>query len=88
MPAIGETIAGYEGVGWEGIGAPANTPPDIVARLNKEVNAALADLAFKGRLAELGSEPFATSPAEFGKFIVDYTDKWANTIRAANIRPE
>jgi len=88
VPAIGETIAGYEGVGWEGIGAPANTPPDIVARLNKEVNAALADLAFKGRLAELGSEPFATSPAEFGKFIVDYTDKWANTIRAANIKSE
>jgi tripartite-type tricarboxylate transporter receptor subunit TctC len=88
VPAIGETVAGYEGIGWEGIGAPANTPPDIIARLNKEVNAALADPAFRARLAELGSEPFATSPAEFGKFIVDYTNKWAKVIRAANIKPE
>jgi tripartite-type tricarboxylate transporter receptor subunit TctC len=88
VPAIGETVAGYEGIGWEGIGAPANTPPDIIARLNKEVNAALADPAFRARLAELGSEPFATSPAEFCKFIVDYTKKWAKVIRAANIKPE
>jgi tripartite-type tricarboxylate transporter receptor subunit TctC len=88
VPAIGETVAGYEGIGWEGIGAPANTPPDIIARLNKEVNAALADPAFRARLAELGSEPFATSPAEFCKFIVDYTNKWAKVIRTANIKPE
>jgi tripartite-type tricarboxylate transporter receptor subunit TctC len=88
VPAIGEFVAGYEGVGWEGIGAPANTPADIVALLNKEVNTALADPAFKTRLAELGSEPFATSPAEFGKFIADYTEKWRKVIRAANIKPE
>ena len=88
VPAIGEFVPGYEGVGWEGIGAPARTPPEIVAILNKQVNAALADPAFKARLAELGSEPLALSPAEFGKFIVEYTAKWAKVIRAANIKAE
>ena len=88
VPAIGEFVPGYEGVGWEGIGAPAKTPPEIVAILNKQVNAALADPAFKARLADLGSEPLAMSPAEFGKFIVEYTAKWAKVIRAANIKAE
>jgi tripartite-type tricarboxylate transporter receptor subunit TctC len=88
VPAIGEFVAGYEGVGWEGIGGPANTPANVVAIINKEVNAALADPAFTVRLAELGSEPFATSPAEFGKFIAGYTDKWGKVIRAANIKAE
>jgi tripartite-type tricarboxylate transporter receptor subunit TctC len=88
VPAIGEFVPGYEGVGWEGLGAPAKTPPEIVAVLNKEVNAALADPGFKARLAELGSEPFAGTPAEFGAFIADYTAKWAKVIRAANIKPE
>jgi tripartite-type tricarboxylate transporter receptor subunit TctC len=88
VPAIGEFVAGYEGVGWEGIGAPANTPPEIISVLNKQVNAALADPAFKARLAELGSEPFATTPAEFGTFIAGYTAKWAEVIRAANIKAE
>ena len=71
-----------------GIGAPAKTPPEIIAILNKQVNAALADPTFKARLADLGVEPFANSPAEFGKFIAEYTEKWGKVIRAANIKPE
>jgi tripartite-type tricarboxylate transporter receptor subunit TctC len=88
IPAIGEFVPGYEGVGWEGLGAPAKTSPEIIAILNSEVNAALADPAFKAHLTELGSEAFATSPAEFGKFIGDYTAKWAKVIRAAGIKAE
>ena len=65
-----------------------NTPPEIIAILNTQVNAALADATFKARLVDLGLEPFANSPAEFGKFIVGYTEKWAKVIRAANIKPE
>jgi Tripartite tricarboxylate transporter family receptor len=72
VPAIGDFVPGYEATNWEGIGAPANTPPDIIAILNKQVNAALADTTFKGRLVDLGGEPFASSPTDFGKFIVEY----------------
>ena len=88
VPTIGEFLPGYEAAGWVGLGAPANTPPEIIAILNTEVNAALADSKFKARLAELGVEPFASSPAEFGKFIVEYTERWAKVIRAANIKAE
>jgi tripartite-type tricarboxylate transporter receptor subunit TctC len=88
VPAIGEFVPGYEATAWEGIGAPANTPPEIVTTLNEQVNAALADSTFKARLVDLGMEPFTSSPAEFGKFIVDYTEKWGRVIRAANIKPE
>jgi len=88
VPAIGDFVPGYEATNWEGIGAPANTPPEIIAILNKEVNAALVDPAFKARLVELGGEPFPGSPSEFGKFIVEYTEKWAKVIRAAGIKPE
>ena len=88
VPPIGDFVPGYEASGWDGIGAPANTPPEIIAILNKEVNAALADPTFKARLVDLGVEPFANSPAEFGKFIVEYTEKWAKVIRAANIKAE
>jgi tripartite-type tricarboxylate transporter receptor subunit TctC len=88
VPIIGEFVPGYEGGGWVGIGAPANTPPEIIAILSNQVNAALADPTFKARLVDLGMEPFANSPAEFGKFIADYTEKWGKVIRAANIKPE
>jgi tripartite-type tricarboxylate transporter receptor subunit TctC len=88
VPIIGEFVPGYEAAGWVGIGAPANTPPEIIAILNKQVNAALADATFKARLVDLGMEPFATSPAEFGKFIVEYTERWGKVIRAADIKPE
>jgi tripartite-type tricarboxylate transporter receptor subunit TctC len=88
VPPIGDAVPGYEASGWDGIGAPANTPPEIVSILNKEVNAALADATFKARLADLGADPFANSPAEFGKFIGEYIEKWGKVIRAANIKAE
>ena len=88
VPPISDFLPGYEASSWDGIGAPANTPLEIVGILNKQVNAALADPTFKARLADLGAEPFAGSPAEFGKFIVDYTEKWGKVIRAAGIKAE
>jgi len=88
VPTVGEFIPDYEAAGWVGLGAPANTAPEIIAILNRQVNAALADPTFKARLVDLGLEPYATSPAEFGKFIVDYTEKWGKVIRDANIKPE
>jgi tripartite-type tricarboxylate transporter receptor subunit TctC len=88
VPTVGEFVPGYEATGWQGIGAPRNTPPEFIEILNREVNAALADPEFKARLTDLGFEPFANSPAEFGKFIVDYTQKWATVIRAAGIKAE
>lgn len=88
VPPIGNSVPGYDASSWDGIGAPANTPPEIIAILNKEVNAALADPAFKKRLADLGAEPFAGSPAEFGKFVVEYTEKWRKVIWTAGIKAE
>ena len=88
VPAIGDFVPGYEATNWEGIGAPANTPREIIAILNKHVNAVLADTKFKARLVDLGGEPFASSPTDFGKYIVAYTEKWAKVIRAANIKAE
>jgi tripartite-type tricarboxylate transporter receptor subunit TctC len=88
VPAIAEFVPGYEATGWTGIGAPAHTPPEIIAVLNGQVNGALADPTFKTRVADLGMQPFASSPAEFGKFIADYTDKWATVIRTAGIKAE
>src|SRR5271169_4436772 len=88
VPPIGDFVPGYEATGWNGIGAPANTPPEIIAILNKQVNAALADPTFKARLVDSGVEPFANSPVEFGRFIVEYTERWAKVIRAANIKQD
>jgi tripartite-type tricarboxylate transporter receptor subunit TctC len=88
VPAIGEFVPGYEGAGWVGIVAPAKTPQDIVALLNAQVNAALADPAFKAKLVELGAEPFAGLPADFGKFIAEFTEKWGKVIRDAGIKAE
>ena len=88
VPPISDFLPGYDASSWDGIGAPANTAPEIVGILNKQVNAALADPTFKARLADLGAEPFAGSPAELGKFVVDYTEKWGKVIRAAGIKAE
>ena len=71
VPTIGEFVPGYEASGWQGIGAPADTPPQIIAILNKLVNEALASAEFKARFVDLGLEPYATSPAEFSRFIVE-----------------
>jgi tripartite-type tricarboxylate transporter receptor subunit TctC len=88
LPTVGEFVPGYEGSGWQGIGAPKATPPQVIEKLNREVNAALADPGFKARLADLGAEPFASSPDEFGKFVAEYTEKWGKVIREANIKAE
>jgi tripartite-type tricarboxylate transporter receptor subunit TctC len=88
VPALGEYVKGYEAAGWVGLGAPAKTPSDIIATLHTQVNAALADPAFKAQLANLALAPFATSQDEFAKFIVDFTEKWRKVIRDANIKPE
>jgi tripartite-type tricarboxylate transporter receptor subunit TctC len=86
--AVGEFVPGYEASGWFGVSAPKNTPAAIIDKLNKEVNAALADPKMKVRLADLGGMVFPGSPAEFGKLIADETEKWGKVIRAANIKPE
>ncbi len=88
LPPIGEFVPGYEGVGWQGIGAPRSTPPEIIDKLNSAINAGLADPKFKARFDDLGAEIFAGSPADFGKFIVDYTEKWAKVIRAAGVKAQ
>ena len=71
-----------------GLGAPKNTPAEIIDKLNKEINAALADPKMKARLVDLGGTLLAGSPADFGKLIADETEKWGKVIRAANIKPE
>src|SRR5262249_27230448 len=88
IPAVAEFVPGYEAIGWQGLGAPRGTPADIIDRLNQEINAGLAALQIKARIADLGYTAFANSPADFGKFVVEYTEKWAKVIRAANIRAE
>jgi tripartite-type tricarboxylate transporter receptor subunit TctC len=87
-PTVGEFVPGYEAISWGGIGAPKNTPAEIVEKLNKEINAGLADPNMKTRLADLGTEPLPMTPAEFGKLIADDTQKWGKVIRAANIKPD
>jgi len=86
IPTVGESVAGYEASGWNGIGAPKGTPVEIIDKLNKEINAALADPGIKARLADLGNEPMPMTAAGFGKFIADETEKWGKVIRVANIK--
>jgi tripartite-type tricarboxylate transporter receptor subunit TctC len=88
IPTVAEFVPGYEAIAWYGIGAPKNTPAEIISKLNNEINAALASPVVKARFAGLGSTVFQTSVAEFGKFIADETEKWGKVIRAANIKPE
>jgi tripartite-type tricarboxylate transporter receptor subunit TctC len=88
VPALSEFFPGYEANGWYGIGAPKATPTEIIEKLNKEINAALADPVMRGRLADLGCNVFAGSPADFGKFIAEETEKWAKVIKFAGIKPE
>jgi tripartite-type tricarboxylate transporter receptor subunit TctC len=88
VPAVSEFLPGFEVSGWSGVVAPAKTPAEIIDRLNKEVNAGLADPKIAARLANLGAGMMgAMTPAEFGKFMIDQTEKWAAVIRAANIKP-
>jgi tripartite-type tricarboxylate transporter receptor subunit TctC len=88
IPTVGDFLPGYEASSWQGVGAPKNTPAQIIDTLNREINAALADPKIKAPLAELGSTLLAGSPADFGKLIADETEKWGKVVRAANIKPE
>ena len=88
MPTVSEFVPGYEASFWFGVGAPKNTPAEIVDKLNNEVNAALGDPKIKVHLADLGGVALPGSPAEFGKLIADETEKWAKVIKFANIKPE
>jgi len=88
IPTIGEFVPGYEGTGRYGIGAPKTTPAWVIEKLNREINAGLADPNMQARLADLGIEPTPMTPAEFGKLIADETEKWGRVIRAANIKVE
>jgi len=88
VPTVAETVPGFEVTTWFGIGAPKTTPAEIVGRLNRENNAGLAEPKIKARLADLGSRGFANSPADFGRFVAEETEKWGKVIRAANITPE
>jgi tripartite-type tricarboxylate transporter receptor subunit TctC len=84
---MGEFVPGFEASIWFGIGAPMNTPTEIVDRLNKEINAGLAVPTVKARLTDLGGTVLAGSPSDFGKLIADETEKWGKVIRAAGIKP-
>jgi tripartite-type tricarboxylate transporter receptor subunit TctC len=88
LPTVAETVPGFEASGWYGIGAPKNTPAEIIDKLNKEINAALADAKMKARLADMGGILMPGSAAEFGKLIADETEKWGKVIRAANVKAE
>jgi tripartite-type tricarboxylate transporter receptor subunit TctC len=88
VPTVNDFVSGYEASAVSGVGAPRNTPAEIINTLNKEINAALADLKIKAQLVELGGEPMPMSPGAFGKLIVDETEKWAKVIRAANIKAD
>jgi tripartite-type tricarboxylate transporter receptor subunit TctC len=88
VPPLSDYLPGYDASLWLGIGAPENTPPDIVERLNKEINAGLADSAMTARIADFGYTAFANSRGDFAKFITDDVAKWAKAIKFANIKPD
>ena len=88
VPTVAETVPGYEASAWFGMGAPKGTPPDIINKLNKAINAALADPNIKARLRDLGGTPMAGTPADFGKVIADETDKWAKVVTAVGVKVE
>jgi len=88
IPTVGDFVPGYEATAWNGIGAPKNTPAEIIEKLNKEINAAIAEPKMKARIADLGAEVLAGSPADLGKRIVADTEKWGKVIRAAKIKAQ
>src|SRR5208283_1192808 len=88
IPPLGDFVPGYEVSAWYGLGAPKKTPAEIIDRLNREINAGLADPGMTARLAALGSSAFPVSPTDFGKFIADETEKWGKVIKAARIKPD
>ena len=89
LPPVSDFLPGYQAAGWIGFGAPRGTPPEIIDRLNAEIDAAVADPTIKARLADLGGTDLpGTSPGDFGRFIAEETAKWANVVKFAGIKPE
>jgi tripartite-type tricarboxylate transporter receptor subunit TctC len=88
ISTVGEFVPGYEASAWFGVGAPKNTPTEIVDKLNAEIDAGLADPGIRARFANLGSEPLAGSPADFGKLIAEEIEKWSKVVKFAGIKPE
>jgi tripartite-type tricarboxylate transporter receptor subunit TctC len=88
LPTVAEFVPGYEASNWFGVGAPKATPAEIVAKLNKEINAGLADPKLRARLADLGGTPMPMTPADFRKFIADETDKWGKVVKFVGIKAE
>ena len=88
VPTVADAVAGYEASQWYGFAAPKNTPAEIIEKLNKEINAAIADPGMKAKLAAIGGDPMPGSSAEFGKLIADETEKWGKVVRTAGLKPE
>ena len=88
LPTVGEFVPGYEASTWGGIGAPKDTPAEIIDTLNREINVALADPKFKARMIDLGGEVAPGSPADFGRFIAAETEKWAKVVKFAGVQPD
>jgi tripartite-type tricarboxylate transporter receptor subunit TctC len=88
LPTLSDFVPGFEASAWTGVCAPRATPADVIERLNKEINSALADPYLKARLADLGGTVPPGSPADFGNLIANETEKWAKVIKTANIKPE
>jgi tripartite-type tricarboxylate transporter receptor subunit TctC len=88
IPTVGEFVTGYEASAWDGVGAPKNTPTEIIEKLNKEINAALTDPKVKARFADLGGTGLPGSPADFGKLIAEETEKWGKVVKFAGIKPD
>ena len=88
LPPLGDSVPGFEATAWHGIGVPARTPAEIVAKLNKEVNAALATPSMAAALAKLGADPAPMTPAQFATFIADDTEKWAKVVKLSGAKPE
>jgi tripartite-type tricarboxylate transporter receptor subunit TctC len=88
LPTMSEFLPGFEANGWQGIGVPKNTAADIIDKLNREINASLADPAMQARIANLGASVFSTSPAEFGKLIAADTERWAKVVKFAGMKAD
>jgi tripartite-type tricarboxylate transporter receptor subunit TctC len=85
---VGDFVAGYEASQWYGIAAPKNTPVEVIDKLNREINAALNDPAMRAKFAEIGGEPLAGSPSEFGRFIAEETEKWGKVVKFTGLKAE
>ncbi len=88
VPTIGESVPGFAVDGWIGVGVPSGTPADVIAVLNRELNAGLADPAIRARLSDLGAAPFPHAPAEFGAYVAAETEKWGKVVRSAGVKAE